>query len=59
MKPESRPWQSSGRIKQGENPVPPTPEPGLTVAGLAERFWRLHVAVNCKGTNRRHLWQSA
>ena len=37
-----------GRIKQGENPVPPTPEPGLTVAGLAERFWRLHVAVNCK-----------
>ena len=36
------------RIKRGEDPVPAPPEPELTVAGLAERYWRAHVAVNCK-----------
>ena len=27
------------RIKRGEDPVPAPPEPELTVAGLAERYW--------------------
>ncbi len=33
------------RIKQGENPAPGAE---LTVAGLAERFMRVHVSAHCK-----------
>ena len=38
------------RIKTGQEPVPvePEKETGPTVADLAERFMRAHVAVNCK-----------
>ena len=36
------------RIKRGEDPVPAPPEAELTVAGLAERYMRAHVAVHCK-----------
>ena len=36
------------RIKRGEEPLPPPPEPKLTVAGLAERFMRVHVQMHCK-----------
>ena len=36
------------RIKRGEAPVPAPPEPEITVAGLAERFMRVHVQVHCK-----------
>ena len=36
------------RIKRGEEPVSAPPEPELTVAGLAERFMRVHVRVHCK-----------
>ena len=32
------------RIKQGEDPVP---VPAITLADLAERYMRAHVAVNC------------
>ena len=32
------------RIKQGEDPVP---APAITLADLAERYMRAHVAVNC------------
>ena len=35
------------RIKRGEDPMPAAPEPELTVTGLAERFLRSHVEVNC------------
>ena len=35
------------RIKCGEDPLPPPPEPTLTVAGLAERYMEAHVAVSC------------
>ena len=51
------------RIKRGEDPVPPEPEPVLTVAGLAERYMEAHVAVNCnahtawtyRGSLRNHI----
>ncbi|MDD9992206.1 MAG: tyrosine-type recombinase/integrase [Rhodospirillales bacterium] len=38
------------RIKTGQEPVPAEPEKetGPTVADLAERFMRAHVAINCK-----------
>ena len=36
------------RIKRGEDPVPAPPKAELTVAGLAERYMRAHVAVQCK-----------
>ena len=36
------------RIRRGGDPVPPPPEPELTVADLAERFMTKHVAVNCR-----------
>ena len=41
------------RIKQGEDPVPAPPAPELTVAGLAERYLRAHVVVNCKANSVR------
>ncbi len=41
------------RIKRGEDPVPAPQEPELTVAGLAERYARAHVAVNCKANSAR------
>ena len=36
------------RIKRGEDPWPPTPAPEPTVADLAERFLKNHVAVRCR-----------
>ena len=36
------------RIKRGKDPFPAPAEPELTVAGLAERYMRDHVAVNCR-----------
>ena len=36
------------RIKRGENPMPAPPEAELTVAGLAERFMRVHVEAHLK-----------
>ena len=36
------------RIKRGESPFPAPAPPKLTVAGLAERYLRVHVAVHCK-----------
>ncbi len=36
------------RIKQGKDPMPAPPEPDPTVADLAERCMRAHVAVRCK-----------
>ena len=41
------------RIKRGEDPVPAPTEPELTVAGLAERYARAHIAVNCKANSAR------
>ena len=39
------------RIRIGEDPVPEAPEPkGITLAALAERYLREHVAVHCKPT---------
>ena len=36
------------RIKRGKEPVEKPVEPEPTVAELAERYWRVHVEVNCK-----------
>ena len=36
------------RIKRGKDPVPAPSEPDPTVANLAERYMRAHVAVRCK-----------
>ena len=36
------------RLKRGEEPFPAPPAPKLTVAGLAERYLRVHVGVHCK-----------
>ena len=36
------------RIKRGEDPKPPEPAPEPTVADLAERFLKNHVAVRCR-----------
>ena len=36
------------RIKRGEEPKPGPPEAELTVAGLAERFMRVHASTHCK-----------
>ncbi len=41
------------RIKRGKDPVPPPPEPELTIAGLAERYLRAHVSVHCKARTAR------
>ena len=35
------------RIKLGEDPQPPAPAPDPTVADLAERYVRVHVATHC------------
>ena len=40
------------RIKQGEDPLPPPPQPPLTVAGLAERYMEAHVSANCNDHTR-------
>ena len=37
-----------GRIKRGEDPMPPKPAPEPTVADLAARCLKNHVAVRCK-----------
>lgn len=36
------------RIKRGEDPVPPPPEPEATMADLAERYMREYVPSHCK-----------
>ena len=36
------------RIKRGEDPMPAPPAPEPTIADLAERCMRAHVAVHCK-----------
>ncbi len=36
------------RIKRGEDPVPPPPEPKATMADLAERYMREYVPSHCK-----------
>ncbi|MDE0060158.1 MAG: site-specific integrase [Defluviicoccus sp.] len=41
------------RIKRGLDPVPAPPAPELTVAGLAERYLRLHVAAHCRASSAR------
>ena len=47
------------RIKRGEEPHPPPPAPEPTVADLAERYLRVHVATHCNagtaGRYRAHL----
>ena len=40
------------RIKRGEDPMPAAPAPELTVTGLAERFLRAHVEVNCSANTK-------
>ena len=40
------------RIKRSEDPMPAAPEPELTVTGLAERFLRSHVEVNCRANTK-------
>ena len=40
------------RIKRGEAPFPVAPEPELTIAGLAERFLRSNVEVNCSANTK-------
>ena len=42
------------RIKAGENPLPEVPETVAepTVADLAERYLRMHVAVQCKASSK-------
>ncbi len=44
------------RIKRGEDPVPAPPKAELTVAGLAERYMRAHVAVHCKPSTAGIYW---
>ena len=41
------------RIKRGLDPVPAPAAPELTVAGLAERYLRLHVAAHCRANSAR------
>ena len=36
------------RIRRGEEPFPPAPEPEATVADLAKRYMTAHVEVNCR-----------
>ena len=42
------------RIKRGEDPKPPEPAPQPTVADLAERFLKNHVAVRCRPNTARN-----
>ena len=42
------------RIKRGEEPFPPAPEPEPTVADLTKRFMDAHVIVNCKPSSALH-----
>ena len=42
------------RIKTGQPPVPPEPAPDPTVADLAERYQREHVAMRCKPLTVSH-----
>ena len=42
------------RIKRGEDPKPPEPAPEPTVADLAERFLKNHVAVRCRPNTARN-----
>ena len=44
------------RIKRGEDPVAAPPKVELTVAGLAERYMRAHVAVHCKPSTAGIYW---
>ncbi len=39
------------RIKRGEDPLPPLPEPEPTMAVLAERYMREYVAPRCKASS--------
>ena len=41
------------RIKRGMDPIPAAPAPEFTVAGLAERYLRLHVSAHCKPNSAR------
>ncbi len=41
------------RIKRGMDPIPAAPAPECTVAGLAERYLRLHVSPHCKPNSAR------
>ncbi len=46
------------RIRRGVGPVPRPPASGLTVAGLAERYLRVHVAMRC-GPRTARLYRLA
>ena len=39
------------RIKRGRHPLPPAPEPKPTVAVVAERYMRDHVAARCRASS--------
>ena len=41
------------RIKRGMDPIPAAPAPECTVAGLAERYLRLHVSAHCRENSAR------
>ena len=41
------------RIKRGMDPIPAPLAPEFTVAGLAERYLRLHVSAHCKPNSAR------
>ena len=45
------------RIKAGEDPMPEVAEPEPTVADLAEKYLRTHVAVQCKASSMRRYRQ--
>ena len=42
------------RIKAGETPIPVTPKPDPTMAELAERYQREHVAMRCRPATVAH-----
>ena len=46
------------RIKRGEDPEPRPVAPEPTVGELADRYWRMHVEVNC-GPNTAALYRGA